>query len=86
MLALLHRCMDMDGYCTVGIQTLEPTSTDHTAKAIGVDLSRQENLFPLQVRAASHIKTNEPVAIKIISRARMSEEMGAEDKGQQHEC
>lgn len=36
-----------------------------------------------QVRAASHIKTNEPVAIKIINRTRMSEEKGAEDKGQQ---
>jgi hypothetical protein len=36
----------------------------------------------LQVRAASHIKTNEPVAIKIISRARMQEEKGAEDKGE----
>lgn len=35
-----------------------------------------------QVRAASHIKTNEPVAIKIISRARMQEEKGAEDKGE----
>ncbi len=37
-----------------------------------------------QVREAQHIKTKERVAIKIISRARMSEEAGAEDKGARH--
>lgn len=34
-----------------------------------------------QVRSAVHVVTKQRVAIKIISRSRMSEEAGAEDKG-----
>ena len=40
----------------------------------------------LQVREAQHIRTKERVAIKVISRARMSEEAGAEDKGAPVAC